>query len=153
MNITKLENININIDHLIREYRSCIVELLQGKVNPYVDIVVQKKFHLVRNNYVEPILSQMPYTKQIVEHCLSLHNHRDVTYRVLNPCTTYLWHYDKGQQCLHIPLLTNDGCFFIYEREHFSMPSGYVYLVNNGIPHTFCNSGPTERVHITFENL
>jgi hypothetical protein len=64
-----------------------------------------------------------------------------------------VWHTDgneKFYQCrLHIPLVTNEGCFYEGPKERFHMPAdGSSYLVTTTQPHRVVNSGPTDRYHI-----
>jgi len=77
-----------------------------------------------------------------------------INYRIVNTNRCYNWHVDQGKNCMHIPLTTNDGCWFVFDNRCFRMPAdGTVYIVNNERPHTFMNSGTTERLHLTFETL
>jgi hypothetical protein len=150
--IIELNNFNINLEILLVESEN-IMHLLEDKINPYVNIVVQKKFHIIRNNITSHILMSMPYTRKIINKILDNYNFKDITYRELQPGTVYNWHYDQGQFCIHIPLITNEGCFFIYENENYRLQVGKVYYINNGLMHTFCNAGISKRLHLTFENL
>jgi len=150
--VIELNNFNINLEILLNEYEH-IKNLLTDKINPYVNIVVQRKYHIIKNNIISKILTNMPYTEKVINQILSQYGFKDVTYRELKPCTVYNWHYDQGQFCIHIPLITNEGCFFIYENENYRLEAGKTYYVHNGMMHTFCNAGTIPRGHLTFENL
>ena len=151
--IKLIENFAIDLDKLITEYLTHIEDKLQDRINPYVDIVVQRKYHIVRNNVAKDLLESMPYTKSVIDRVREVFEFEDVTYRVLHPCTSYRWHTDAGQECMHIPLITNEGSLFVYEDSVHRLNVGQLYFVNNGIFHTFVNSGDTHRVHLMFEHI
>jgi len=98
-----------------------------------------------------------------------------ITYALLEPLSCYKWHVDENARVVikknnmskkssfddfwtndqgnnvvyHIPITSNDGCWFLYEHKVFHMPAdGSLYKVDNHIHHTFLNSGPTPRIHI-----
>lgn len=143
----------VNLSAMVLEYKT--LENLLTDVNTHNNkTLVQKKFHLVKNNIESSHLSKLPYTKTIVSDILSQYDFNSVTYRMIMPNTCYNWHVDPGKLCLHIPLVTNIGCRFVYDTRAFNMPAdGSVYIVNNERPHTFVNAGNEPRVHLTFENL
>ena len=67
-------------------------------------------------------------------------------------------HYD-GEARLHIPLTTNDKCFFRFHHgsednkriNAYHLPvTGDAYLFNAYVPHDFGNFGDTERTHVVF---
>jgi Aspartyl/Asparaginyl beta-hydroxylase len=116
--------------------------------------LVQKKFHLIINDEMSEELASLPYTKSIVDMVFNIQRFNSVNYRLVLPNRCYNWHTDIGKTCVHIPLITNTGCRFVYDTKSFTMLSdGSIYVVNNGIPHTFMNAGKESRVHLTFENL
>ena len=151
--ISQIENFTVDTEKLLQEYNDFIVDKLQDRINPYVKIVVQRKFHIILRGEVNEILNKMPYTKEIIERVSNHFSFKDVTYRVLHPCTSYRWHTDKGAECMHIPLITNEGCLFVYEDVNYRMQTGKLYHVNNGVLHTFVNAGDEHRVHLMFENI
>jgi hypothetical protein len=54
---------------------------------------------------------------------------------------------------IHIPLVTNDRCyFFIEEKRHF-LEQGVAYEVNNSKKHGVANGGNSDRIHLIFEYL
>ena len=52
---------------------------------------------------------------------------------------------------VHVPILTNPGCFFLIGGQAHHMEVGTSYQVNPGIPHAVCNDGATTRVHLMFD--
>jgi hypothetical protein len=151
--IDTVSGISVNVHKLIHEfdnfkYRVGDVETHGNKV------LVQRKCHLLFQNTINEDIELAPYTKSLADQLKTIIKFNSITYRFVMPNTCYNWHTDQGQLCLHIPLITNPGCWFVYERRSFHMPAdGSVYLVNNSKPHTFVNAGENQRLHLTFENL
>lgn len=67
----------------------------------------------------------------------------------LEPRSCYNIHTDLSAQ-LHIPLVTNNDCTFIFpdESNMFHLPVGGVYTVNTDKPHSFCNFSEESRLHL-----
>jgi len=81
--------------------------------------------------------------------------HPEIMYAIIKPNGLYRWHIDQNPQLnktnkvFHIPLVSNDGCWMVFENTTFHLPAdGSVYKVNNGVYHTYINAGPTERIHL-----
>lgn len=144
--------LKFDIARLIAEY-NLIEDKMEDVTNHGNAVLVQRKFHLLKNGVYENVNS-MPYTAEVIDSVMQMQEFDSVTYRIVLPNTCYNWHVDTGKFCVHIPLITNPGCRFVYETRAFSMPAdGSAYVVNNGIPHTFVNAGTDPRLHLTFENL
>ena len=142
-----------DLPQLVREFQSASF-LLTDVTTHGNAVLVQRKFHLVQAGIESEELNKLPYTREVIRKIMNIHKFDSANYRVVMPNTCYNWHVDTGQVCVHIPLITNPGCKFIYEHKAFSMPAdGSAYVVNNGIPHTFMNAGSDPRLHLTFENL
>ena len=120
--------------------------------NNWIDANWQDKISLMHKFVWDDAINNMPYTKSICEELRNISPYNSIYYRYLKPNTCYNWHRDAMGTCLHIPLITNEGCKFVYEDAVFTMPAnGSVYIVNNGIPHSFMNAGKTKRLHITLD--
>lgn len=151
--IDKIEKVYVNINRLLLDY-TLFKDNISDVVNHDNKVLVQRKFHLILNNINQCNLDATPYTKDVIELLKPYLNFDSVTYRFVMPNTCYNWHQDTGQNCLHIPLITNLGCRFVYENRAFYMPAdGSVYYVNNSKLHTFVNAGSEPRLHLTFETL
>jgi len=146
------EDFNIELSLLLSEYRliECLLDDVVGHDNK---VLVQKKFHLIKDRQVKFSFEKLPYTYEILNKIKKFFQFKDVTYRMIMPNTAYNWHFDRGGVCFHIPIISNTGCFFVYEDKIYSMLPGKLYKVQNNCYHTFVNAGPNPRVHITFENL
>ena len=143
--IEKLPNYSIDVETLINEAK--ILESLD-----WIDGFIQKKISLMYKFKWNDLVNSMPCTKSILDDLKKEMPYNSVYYRYVKPNTCYSWHVDMMHTCLHIPLITNEGCKFVYSDKVFSMPAdGSVYIVNNSIPHTFINSGRYPRLHITMD--
>lgn len=150
--VDRQPNLTFDLVRLVSEY-TFIEDKMEDVTNHGNAVLVQRKFHLLKNGIYEDV-SLMPYTAEVINSVMQLQEFNSVTYRIVLPNTCYNWHVDTGKFCVHIPLITNPGCRFVYETRAFSMPAdGSAYVVNNGIPHTFVNAGTETRLHLTFENL
>ena len=151
--IEKLPNFSADVKLILEEFKQ-----IENKLSDVVDhqnsVLVQKKFHLMKSRKFTDDIANMPYVKTLVQQLLAKSYFDSVNFRYVMPNTCYNWHMDKGQTCMHIPLITNEGCWFLYENRSFSMPAdGSIYMVNNGRFHTFVNAGREPRLHLTLEIL
>ncbi len=64
------------------------------------------------------------------------------------PKTCYSLHKDKTKR-IHIPLITNDNCKFLFPGtvELVHLPVGYSYIVDTTKVHSFCNFSEKSRLH------
>lgn len=151
--LEKITDYEVDINQLLTEY-NLVKHLLADRKRPNTVVLAQKLLSIVSNNVPFHSIQLMPYTYKVTNELRSKYNLSSVTYRCLMPDTCYSWHTDVGKNCVHIPLITNDGCRFVYEDRSFHMPAdGSVYYVNNDQPHSFMNGGKSPRVHITIENF
>ena len=151
--IEVLPNYNVNVSEMLEEY-NLVKHLMADRKRPNSPVLIQRALNLATDYQCTDILKSLPYTYGVVQHLIAEYKFNTVTYRCILPDTCYSWHTDFSQVCLHIPLITNEGCRFVYEDRAFHMPAdGSVYVVNNEKPHSFMNGGSQPRVHITFENF
>lgn len=150
--IEPLPNYKVDLELLRSEYET-VKTLFSDRKRPNSTVLIQRALGLITDNVPQEVLSSIPYTKQVVTYLKTTYRYNCVTYRCMLPDTCYRWHTDFSQVCLHIPIVTNLGCRFVYEDRAFHMPAdGTVYVVNNEKYHSFMNGGDTPRVHITIEN-
>ncbi len=89
-------------------------------------------------------LFDLPYTNSV------LNNLNVYRARVMNmkPKTCYTYHQDWSKR-LHIPLITNENCFFIIDDKVSRYPAdGRSYIVDTTKMHTFVNASLENRIHI-----
>jgi hypothetical protein len=151
--IIPLKDYQVDIDTLLKEYTS-IEHLMADRKRPGSPVLIQKALTIVQNSEESNLVQSIPYTYEVITYLRKTYLFNTVTYRSVMPDTCYSWHTDFSQICIHIPLITNQGCRFVYEDKSFHMPAdGSVYVVNNEKPHSFMNGGNSPRVHITIENF
>jgi hypothetical protein len=144
--ITKIPDISVDIDLMLKELESI-------KAENWIEGTVQTKLCVYQHTWKE-CTKDMPYTIMIIDDLKKHMPYNHVYYRYVHNNTCYNWHIDQMKTCLHIPLITNEGCKFVYDDAIFSMPAdGSVYIVNNSKWHSFMNAGKQSRLHITMDIL
>ena len=65
----------------------------------------------------------------------------------LNPYSCYSMHRDQTPR-LHIPLITNPDCYFIFKQEPpINLIAGKIYRAETRLSHTFINCSEMPRLH------
>jgi len=150
--IETLPDYKFDLGKLLEEY-NIVKHLLSDRKRSNSPVLIQRALGLITDNIAQEVLAFLPYTNEVVTNLKTQYRFNTVTYRCIMPDTCYRWHTDFSQVCLHIPIITNLGCRFVYEDKSFHMPAdGTVYIVNNEKYHSFMNGGNEPRVHITIEN-
>ena len=89
-------------------------------------------------------LFDLPYTNSILKEN-KVHRARVMR---MKPKTCYTYHQDWTKR-LHIPLITNDSCFLIVDKEVMNLPAdGSIYIIDTTKFHTAVNASLEERIHI-----
>lgn len=52
---------------------------------------------------------------------------------------------------IHIPLISNNKSYFVFNDNLIVMHPGKIYLVNTSVPHSTINNGESTRVHLFFK--
>ena len=62
--------------------------------------------------------------------------------------TCYSYHQDQGKR-FHIPIITNDNCFFVVDDKIVRYPAdGNYYIVDTTKKHTAVNASWEDRIHL-----
>lgn len=86
----------------------------------------------------------LPYTNSVLSD-LGMYRSRLMRMR---PKTCYSYHQDPTPR-MHIPLITDDNCFFVVDDEVVRLPAdGNHYLIDTRKKHTFVNGSDINRLHI-----
>ena len=86
----------------------------------------------------------IPYLNSIIKE----HNLYRVRLMNLKPKRCYTYHYDLTKR-FHIPIETNDKCFFIVDKEVIQLPAdGNYYIVDTTKNHTAINASKKDRIHL-----
>ena len=100
-----------------------------------------KRFY---EDFTEFTFKSLKYTNEVI-HSLNIVGTRILR---LYPKTCYSYHRDRTQR-VHIPIITNDNCFFVIEDKIKRCPAnGNHYLIDTTQLHTFVNASKQERIHI-----
>ena len=89
-------------------------------------------------------LFDLPYINSIIEE----HNLYRVRLMKLKSKTCYSYHQDQCKR-FHIPLITNDNCFFVIEDEIKRYPAdGNYFIIDTNKKHTAVNASWDDRIHL-----
>lgn len=89
-------------------------------------------------------LFDMPYTNSILKE-YKVYRARIMT---LMPKSCYSYHRDYSKR-LHIPLITNEKCFLIVDKEVIHLPAdGKVHIIDTTLQHTAVNASTEPRTHL-----
>lgn len=108
---------------------------------------------IFNNRYTDTAATHCPYVISICEELKKELKFNFVIFRTLASRSTLLFHedLDVASPVYHIPITTNEGCFFIFNDHLFPMQElGQLYAVNTTQRHNFINGGLTPRLHIHF---
>ena len=98
----------------------------------------------IEKEFIVPLWPGLIYTNQILTD-LGMYRSRVMKMR---DRTCYSYHVDPTGR-MHIPLKTNDNCFFVIEDEVVRLPAnGSSYFIDTTKKHTFVNASFEERIHI-----
>ena len=111
--------------------------------DPFAGINFAKKLPEKEIEFKYPIFD-MPYINSIIEE----HNLYRVRLMNLKSKTCYSYHQDQGKR-FHIPLITNDNCFFVVDDKIVRYPAdGNYYIVDTTKKHTAVNASWEDRIHL-----
>ena len=97
-----------------------------------------------REHEFDTPIFDMPYINSIIKD-LKMYRTRVM---ILKPKTCYTYHQDTTKR-IHIPLVTNDKCFFIINSQVKHYPAdGNYYVVDTTQMHTALNASKEDRIHI-----
>jgi hypothetical protein len=130
---------------------------VKGNLDPYLGIGQsggsnsweRLQTHTYKSEEFNQNIFNMEYTNSILEKYSMVHTRlMDV-----KPKSCYSYHVDIRKR-LHIPLETNDHCWFIIDKVLHHLPAdGSVYLVDTMLPHTVLNCGSEIRTHIVSQAI
>ena len=135
------------------EFKKISTEYIKNfDIKHYSTIEVYNK---LKNGFSEKNKKDLPYTVQVCTELQNVIKFNFVLFRLIPPMSTLTWHIDDDldEVSYHIPITSNEGCYYIYEDRAYNMQSlGSLYLVRTNKFHTFMNAGITPRLHLHFVN-
>ena len=103
------------------------------------------KLNLTEQDFVAPLFDDMPRLYEFIEE----YDLCRTKVMSIPKKSNYTYHKDVSKYRIHLPLLTNDKCFFIVDGIVYDMVAdGTVYLINTKKMHTAVNASFNERIHI-----
>ena len=157
-------NLNFNIENLISDFKKFEDQLINkgssfrfpiqcvpGRNETYDSLVghfFEKEFS---ENDVNEVLDifEGTETKKAVEKINEYTETCRARYLTMLPSAAYRMHIDSGWR-LHIPIITNDNCFFFHKDEmpYYMKADGSSYIVSVDHMHTAMNLSEENRTHI-----
>lgn len=141
-----IDRILIELDYVLPKHDTQIsLQGVEGQTDPFYGTgkITDIAEH-TETDFIYPIFSELTYTNQVLEQ-LNVYRARVMR---MKPKTCYSYHRDYTRR-LHIPLITNNKCFFIIDDEVFRYPAdGNFYIADTQKLHTFVNASFEERIHI-----
>ncbi len=130
---------------LLPEYDTQIsLQTVLGETNPKYGTGHLHLLNHNENDFNIHIFPELEYTNSIITK-LGMFRTRVMR---MHPKTCYSYHKDPSMR-MHIPLITNEDCFFIINDVLSRYPAdGNYYLVDTTKKHTFVNASFEERIHI-----
>ena len=138
-----IERILLELELLPEYDNQIMLQGLKENLDPFYGIAnpPQRQHGMKYQECVTPIFD-IPYTNSIIKDLYRT--------RVMNmaPRTCYTYHTDPTGR-FHIPLITNENCFFIIDDEVVRLPAnGEIYFIDTTKKHTFVNASSENRIHI-----
>lgn len=140
----------VNLEKILEEIKiipdfndQIMLQSCEGETDPLYGIGDSRFFPQTEQEFTIPIFD-IPYTNSVIKE-LGMYRTRIMK---MAPKYCYSYHQDRTQR-MHIPLITNENCFFIIEDEVVRLPAdGNHYLIDTRKKHTFVNASFEERWHI-----
>lgn len=142
---------SVDINRILNELESLpdykeqiSLQTVPGKYDPSYGTGRLDQLADSEEEFVVPIFEQLTYTNSVIES-FGMYRTRVMKMKAKS-CYTY--HQDPTIR-MHIPLITNDDCFFVIEDQVVRCPAdGNTYVIDTRKKHTFVNASRQERIHI-----
>jgi hypothetical protein len=117
--------------------------------NP-IEITIYKNF----DKYYKLVNNIIRHLKSIYVDCVPI----KIILIKLKPSGMVLPHVDRHEVLtiphrIHIPIYTNDNVLFSVGSTCINMKEGYIYEINNILPHSVVNNGDTDRIHLLVDMI
>jgi len=100
---------------------------------------------------------QASYLSEVIETVQSRLGYQIGRYRLmrLKAKSCYSWHMDPDPFRLHIPIVTNESCFYLTENGGMErmLTLGQLYKVDTSVHHTAVNASFSDRLHLVISVL
>ena len=140
----------IDIDKILEEMKvlpdydeQISLQGVKDNKDPFMGIGKVLELKYKEKEFIYPIFD-MPYINSIIKE----HNLYRVRIMKLKSKRCYTYHYDLSKR-FHIPLITNDKCFFIVDKKVIQFPAdGNYYILDTTKMHTAINASKEDRIHL-----
>ena len=140
----------VNLEKILEEIKiipdfddQIMLQTVEGETDPLYGTGDSRFFTHTEQEFTIPMFD-LPYTNSIIKE-LGMYRTR-IMKMASKYC--YSYHWDRTQR-VHIPLITNENCFFVIEDEVVRTPAdGNHYLIDTRKKHTFVNASFEDRWHI-----
>ena len=142
----------INIDIILLELESILpkyddqisLQTVEGNTDPFYGTGRLHNLNHSEEDFCVPLFPELTYTNSVLKE-LGVFRARVMR---MGGKTCYTYHQDPTKR-LHIPLITNENCFFVVDDEVIRLPAdGSSYLIDTTKKHTFVNASLEQRIHI-----
>lgn len=155
MSVIKLVDTNIDVDRILLELEQISeyeqlpeydyqigIQGVHANSDPFESCGMRSNQKHPEKDIKVPLFN-MPYTNSLME------KYGLVRTRIMKmeERSCYTWHRDSSIR-LHIPLITNDFCFFVVEDKVVRMEAGKAYVLDTRRFHTAANASFETRVHL-----
>ena len=141
--LVNLDKIKSELDLLPKWDDQICLQGANGETDPFCGTgrVLDLKYKEIEYN--QPIFD-IPYVNSIIKK----HNLYRVRLMNLKPKRCYTYHHDLTKR-FHIPIKTNDKCFFIVDKKVIQFPAdGNYYILDTTKNHTAINASKEDRIHL-----
>ncbi len=146
----RVDGVSVDIDRILLEldmlpdYKDQIsLQGIEGQTDPTYGTGRITHIDAAETDFCYPLFD-MTYVNELLS---SLNMYRT---RLMNMSgkTCYTYHQDYTRR-VHIPLITNENCFFVIDDEVIRYPAdGSVYIADTRRMHTFVNASTQNRLHL-----
>ena len=140
----------VDIDKILKELQvlpeydnQVMLQTVEGQSDPFYGIGRLANWNHTEDEFIQPVFN-IPYTNSILKE-LKMFRTRVMR---MNPHHCYSYHIDETKR-IHIPLVTDEKCFFVIEDKILRLPAdGNCTVIDTTKIHTFVNASPIQRIHI-----
>ena len=139
-----IERILLELE-LLPQYKNQIsLQTVEGETDPNYGTGQLNNLKHKEEDFNIPLFPQLKYVNSIIK---KLKMFRTRVMRMSSK-TCYSYHKDPSQR-IHIPLITNENCFFVVDDKVLRCPADEnYYLIDTTKKHTFVNASFEERIHL-----
>ena len=132
-------------------WKSCMLYSLGGRAGDGF-LKNYERQALAKTNYAE----QLPYVCEIVERFFDLERLKFVRLAILTPKSVIIPHKDLLEldellHRVHVPLITDEGCFFSEGNVVYRMRFGEAWFFNAAAMHSAASFSDNDRLHLILD--